>query len=105
MHYMSINGLALYEVCLLLLLIVISWELEASASRLKYIMLLKLPIILSSNSFYFNLLFPKLFPVATKHPIATKLSLIYKAMLKITVYPTYKRSPYKIQDKICGTLN
>ena len=31
--------------------------------RLKYIMLLKLPIILSSNSFYFNQLFPKLFPV------------------------------------------
>ena len=31
--------------------------------RLEYIMLLKLPIILSSNSFYFNPLFPKLFSV------------------------------------------
>ena len=30
------------------------------SSRLEYIMLLKLPIILSSNSFYFN---PKLFSV------------------------------------------
>ena len=33
-----------------------------ACGRLKYIMLLKLPII-SSNSFYFNRLFPKLFPV------------------------------------------
>jgi len=31
-------------------------------SRLEYIMLLKLPIILSSNSFIFHLLFSKLFP-------------------------------------------
>ena len=31
-------------------------------ARLKYIILLKLPIILSGNSFNFNLLFPKLFP-------------------------------------------
>ena len=31
-------------------------------SRLKYIMLLKLLIILSGNSFNFYLLFPKLFP-------------------------------------------
>ena len=30
--------------------------------RIKYIMLLKLPIILSRNSFNFYLLFPKLFP-------------------------------------------
>ena len=30
--------------------------------RLKYIMLLKHPIILSENSFNFYLLFPKLFP-------------------------------------------
>ena len=47
-------------------------------------MLLQLPIIiLSSNSFYFNLLaIPKIIP-STKHP--TK-SLIYKAMLKITIY-------------------
>ena len=66
--------------------------------RLKYIMLLKLPIILSRNSFYFNLLFPNQYKASY---IATKLSLIYKALLKITIYPTYKRNPYKI----CGSLN
>ena len=71
-------------------------EHNGLSNRLKYIMLLKLPIILSRNSFYFNLLFPKLFPVQSILYIATKLSLIYKAMLKITIYPTYKRNPYKI---------
>ena len=35
---------------------------NASMGRLKYIMLLKLPIILSSNSLNFDPLFPKLFP-------------------------------------------
>ena len=33
--------------------------------RLEYIMLLKFPIILSGISFYFNLLFPKLFLTKT----------------------------------------
>ena len=46
-------------------------------------MLLKLPIILSSNSFYFNPLFPKLFSVQS---ILLLISLIYIAMLKITIY-------------------
>ena len=42
-------------------------------------MLLKLPIILSSNSFYFNLLFPKLFPVQSillNHKSIKKLQYI-----------------------------
>ena len=34
---------------------------KQSIYRLKYIMLLKFPIILSGNSFLFDLLFPKLF--------------------------------------------
>ena len=49
-------------------------------SRLKYIMLSKLPIILSSNSFYFNqLAIPKII-LSIKHPT---ISLIYIAMVKI----------------------
>ena len=54
-------------------------------SRLEYIILLKLPIILSSNSFYFNpLAIPKII-LSTKH---LTISLIYIAMLKITIYLT-----------------
>ena len=53
-------------------------------------MLLKLPIILSSNSFYFNPLFPKLYIPSIKH---YTISLIYIAMLKITIYLTYTSSP------------
>ena len=41
----------------------IACENPSCTIRLKYIMLLKSPIILSSNSFYFNPLFLKLFPV------------------------------------------
>ena len=45
-------------------------------SRLKYIILLKLPIILSGNSFNFYLLFPKLFPTFY-HKYATKTTILY----------------------------
>ena len=68
--------------------------------RLKYIMLLN-----------YQLFFPEILFILTYYSqnhsqykasyIATKLSLIYKALLKITIYPTYKRNPYKI----CGSLN
>ena len=43
----------------------------------------KLPIILSSNSFYFNPLYISKIILSTKHPT---ISLIYIAMLKITIY-------------------
>ena len=57
-------------------------------------MLLKLPITLSSNSFYFDLLFP-----SKKHPIATKLSLIYKAMLKLQYILPIKEVHTKSETK------
>ena len=46
--------------------------------RLKYIMLLKLPIIFSGNSFYFNQLFPVLGGI-----MHSTISLIYIAMVKL----------------------
>ena len=43
----------------------ISILIGCTGARLEYIMLLKFPIILSGISFYFNLLFPKLFLTKT----------------------------------------
>ena len=55
--------------------------MSIAAYRLKYIMLLKLPIILSRNSFNFYLLFPKLFYYST-------INLSY--VLQEPQYLTYK---------------
>ena len=80
-------------------------KLEQNPSRLEYIMLLTLPIILSSNSFLFYRLFPfSFFPKATIKLRASAMSCTAKQTnstaksLNSTAYGT--KSTIKVTDSI-----